>query len=44
MDTDAEPSNSWWEQVKYYAQLAIECVEDGVNTIKELLSTLTKHI
>jgi Domain of unknown function (DUF3854) len=26
MDTDAELSDSWWERVKYYAQLAIERV------------------
>ncbi|MHC5771873.1 MAG: hypothetical protein ACYTXI_41410 [Nostoc sp.] len=41
MDTDAELSNSWWERVKYYAQLAIERVENGVDAVKELLSTLT---
>ncbi|MEH2233876.1 MAG: hypothetical protein V7K71_30305 [Nostoc sp.] len=41
MDTDAELSNSWWNKVKYYARLAIERVEDGVDKVKELLSTLT---
>ena len=30
MDTDAEASGSWWERVKYYAQVAIERVEYGV--------------
>jgi hypothetical protein len=41
MDTDPELSDSWWERVKYYARLAIERVEDGVESVKELLSTLT---
>ncbi|WP_375497233.1 hypothetical protein [uncultured Nostoc sp.] len=41
MDTEAELSESWWERVKYYAQLAIERVEYGVESVKELLSTLT---
>jgi hypothetical protein len=41
MDTDAELSDSWWERVKYYARLAIERVEYGVESVKELLSTLT---
>ncbi|MEH1814079.1 MAG: hypothetical protein V7L09_16815 [Nostoc sp.] len=41
MDTDAELSDSWWERVKYYAQLAIEQVEYGVDAVKQLLSTLT---
>ena len=41
VDTDKEDSTSWWERVKYYAQLAIERVEFGVNAVKELLSTLT---
>jgi hypothetical protein len=41
MDTDAELSDSWWERVKYYAQLAIERVGYGVEGVKELLSTLT---
>jgi hypothetical protein len=36
-----ELSHSWWERVKYYARLAIERVEDGVDAVKELLSTLT---
>ena len=40
MDTDVELSDSWWERVKYYAQLAIEQVEDGVNAVKKLLSIL----
>jgi hypothetical protein len=34
MDTDAELSNSWWERVKYYAQLAIKRVEYGVKSVK----------
>ncbi|MEH2430807.1 MAG: hypothetical protein V7K26_25545 [Nostoc sp.] len=41
MDTEPELSDSWWERVKYYARLAIERVEDGVDKVKELLSTLT---
>ena len=41
MDTDEEFSTSWWERVKYYAQLAIERFESGVEAVKELLSTLT---
>ncbi|MBD2535399.1 hypothetical protein H6G97_40800 [Nostoc flagelliforme FACHB-838] len=41
MDTDEELSDSWWERVKYYARLAIERVEYGVESVKELLSTLT---
>ncbi|OYE02428.1 bifunctional DNA primase/helicase [Nostoc sp. 'Peltigera membranacea cyanobiont' 232] len=41
MDTDEADSISWWERVKYYAQLAIERVEYGVESVKELLSTLT---
>jgi hypothetical protein len=41
MDTDAELSDSWWERVQYYAQLAIKGFESGVEAVKELLSTLT---
>ena len=41
MDTEAESSTSWWERVKYYAQLAIERFESGVESVKELLSMLT---
>lgn len=41
MDTDSEASDSWWERVKYYAQLAIKRFEYGVESVKELLSTLT---
>ncbi|AUB41785.1 DNA primase [Nostoc flagelliforme CCNUN1] len=41
MDTDPELSDSWWERVKYYARLAIERVEEGVDAVKELLSSLT---
>jgi hypothetical protein len=41
MDTEVELSDSWWERVKYYAQLAIDRVEYGVDAVKELLSTLT---
>ncbi|HYW19078.1 MAG TPA: hypothetical protein VE956_07115 [Nodularia sp. (in: cyanobacteria)] len=41
MDTEAELSDSWWKRVKYYARLAIERVEDEVDAVKELLSTLT---
>jgi hypothetical protein len=41
MDTEAELSDSWWERVKYYAWLAIKRFEFGVESVKELLSTLT---
>ncbi|WP_225912858.1 hypothetical protein [Nostoc flagelliforme] len=41
MDTDKESSTSWWERVKYYAHLAIERFQYGVNAVKQLLSTLT---
>ncbi|MBW4564996.1 MAG: DUF3854 domain-containing protein [Mojavia pulchra JT2-VF2] len=34
-------SDSWWQQVKYYAQLVIQRVEYGVESVKEFLSTLT---
>ncbi|WP_375505222.1 plasmid replication protein, CyRepA1 family [uncultured Nostoc sp.] len=34
-------NDDWWQQVKYYAQLAIERFESGVDQVKELLSTLT---
>ncbi|WP_375506823.1 hypothetical protein [uncultured Nostoc sp.] len=41
MDTDEQLSDSWWGKVKYYAQVAIERIEYGVESVKELLSTLT---
>ncbi|MHC5756118.1 MAG: hypothetical protein ACYTXF_36975 [Nostoc sp.] len=41
MDTDVELSDSWWERVKYYAQLVVERVQYGVDAVKQLLSTLT---
>ncbi|MBC1220771.1 hypothetical protein GNF10_33515 [Nostoc sp. UCD121] len=41
MDTEVELGDSWWKRVKYYAQLAIERVENGVDAVKELLSKLT---
>ena len=41
MDADETLSDSWWERVKYYAKLAIERFEFGVDVVKELLSTLT---
>jgi len=41
MDADETLSDSWWERVKYYSQLAIERFEFGVDAVKELLSTLT---
>ncbi len=41
MDTDAELSDYWWDKVKYYARLAIKRVEYSVESVKELLSTLT---
>ncbi|MBD2505362.1 hypothetical protein H6G83_32995 [Anabaena azotica FACHB-119] len=33
--------DSWWRQVQDYAQLAIERVAYGVNSVKQFLSTLT---
>jgi hypothetical protein len=41
MDTESQLSDSWWDKVKYYARLAIERVECGVDALKVLLSTLT---
>ncbi|WP_341532028.1 hypothetical protein WKK05_40780 (plasmid) [Nostoc sp. UHCC 0302] len=40
---DGQPnlSKQWWDRVKCYARLAIERVEHGINSMKELLSTLT---
>ncbi|MEH1848198.1 MAG: hypothetical protein V7L25_25275 [Nostoc sp.] len=40
MDGEAKLSDSWWQQVKYYARLAIERLEYGVQSVKELLTTL----
>ncbi len=34
-------SDYWWQRVKYYAQLVIQRVEYGVESVKEFLSTLT---
>ena len=41
MDTEPKLSDSWWDKVKYYARLAIERVECGVDAVKELLTTVT---
>lgn len=41
MDTEVKLSDSWWKRVKYYARLAIERVEYGVESVKELLNMLT---
>ncbi|MEH1765671.1 MAG: hypothetical protein V7L27_01115 [Nostoc sp.] len=41
MDTEVKLSDYWWERVKYYARLAIERFDYGVEGVKELLSTLT---
>lgn len=45
IDTEVEEveilHESWWKWVKYYAQLVIERIEYGMESIKELLSTLT---
>ncbi|NDJ25570.1 DUF3854 domain-containing protein [Nostoc sp. B(2019)] len=43
MDGEDNLSNQWWNRVKYYAQLAIERVEHGVEQVKELLNTLTTN-
>lgn len=48
MDTDEKLNVSWWEWVKYYAQLAIERFELGVAvpvilaTVKRTARTNTK--
>jgi hypothetical protein len=34
-------NDSWWEQVKYYAQLVMSRFKYGVEGVKELLSTLS---
>ncbi|MDZ7968356.1 MAG: hypothetical protein RM368_25965 [Nostoc sp. DedSLP03] len=41
MDTDESLSNRWRQRVKYYAQLIAQKLEDGVEVVKEILSTLT---
>jgi hypothetical protein len=41
MDGQKNPYDSWWQQVKYYAQLVIQRVEYGVESVKEFLKTLT---
>ena len=41
MDGQQNLSTQWWDRVKYYAQLAIERVEHGIDSVKELLSMLT---
>ncbi len=38
MDTDEESSDSWWERVKYYAQVAIERFVDRLNAKKAVIS------
>ncbi|MBD2512727.1 hypothetical protein H6G91_37025 [Nostoc muscorum FACHB-395] len=44
MDTESELSDSCWEEVQYYARLAIERVDYGVDALKELLCTLTSAL
>ncbi|MBD2452312.1 hypothetical protein H6G76_35465 [Nostoc sp. FACHB-152] len=34
-------THSWWRQIKSYAVGFIECVESGVEAVKEFLSILT---
>jgi hypothetical protein len=41
LDGQENSTHSWWQQVKSYAVLALERVKDGVESVKELLSTLT---
>ncbi|MBD2682404.1 MULTISPECIES: plasmid replication protein, CyRepA1 family [Nostoc] len=41
VDGQENPADSWWQQVKYYAAVVMERVKDGVNAVKEFLSTLT---
>jgi hypothetical protein len=41
MDGQLDPCDSWWGQVKSYAQLAMERVAHGVESVKQFLSTLS---
>ncbi|NDJ25711.1 hypothetical protein GS682_29795 [Nostoc sp. B(2019)] len=41
MDTDEQLSNTWWQRVKYYAQLVAQRVECGMEMVQVILSTLT---
>ncbi|BAB78112.1 hypothetical protein ACN23B_27070 (plasmid) [Anabaena sp. FACHB-709] len=35
-----DPCDSWWQQVKSYATLAMSRVTHGVDAVKQFLSTL----
>ncbi|MBD2505630.1 hypothetical protein H6G83_34420 [Anabaena azotica FACHB-119] len=41
MDGQVDPCDSWWQQVKNYATLAMERVACGVEAVKQFLSTLS---
>ena len=41
VDGQVNPCDSWWKQVKYYAQLAMSLLAHGVDAVKQFLSTLT---
>lgn len=41
MDGQENSTDSWWQQVKYYAAAVMERVKDGVEAVKKFLSTLT---
>jgi hypothetical protein len=41
MDGQQNPTNAWWQQVKYYATFAMERVACGVDSVKQFLFTLT---
>ena len=40
-DGQQNPCDAWWQQVKSYATLAIERVAQGVDAVKQFLSTLS---
>jgi hypothetical protein len=41
LDGRENPTDSWWQQVKSYTTLVMERVKDGVEAVKEFLSTLS---
>ncbi|BAY41334.1 hypothetical protein NIES2111_57300 (plasmid) [Nostoc sp. NIES-2111] len=41
VDAQENPTYSWWRQVKSYTAMFMERVKDGVEWVKEFLSTLS---
>ncbi|MBD2505300.1 bifunctional DNA primase/helicase, partial [Anabaena azotica FACHB-119] len=41
VDGQLDPCDSWWQQVKFYATLAMERVAHGVDSVKQFLFTLS---